>query len=166
MGVPQHSKAVIIVPAPINLRSHVQIYDELHQCMGIPYMFERDGTMSKTLFICNSKKPNAWVDGENRMYLTEGLFEYNDDTLRFVMAHEFAHVLLGHYKKKIAVSLTTTGVMLIANTLIPGIGLLNHLINPVAVNSFSKPQELDADKLAAEACRDVDSYIKNSTSRY
>jgi hypothetical protein len=44
-------------------------------------------------------------------------------------------------------------VMLVANAFIPGVGLLNHVINPaVTNNAVSKPQELEADLAAYKAC--------------
>ena len=40
--------------------------------------------------------------------------------------------------------------MSVAGTFVPGLGYLNHMINPVVTNSFGRQFELGADKLAVE----------------
>lgn len=102
-------------------------------------------------YIVNSKEPNAWLY-EKGIYFTEGLFEFDDDTLKFIMAHEIAHDKLGHVEDRKAVSYVTTGAMLVLNAIIPGAGLLNWAVNPVVVNNFSKKQEFEADSEASRAC--------------
>ena len=42
--------------------------------------------------------------------------------------------------------------MIVANVLLPGAGLLNHIINPTITNNYSKTQEYDADQLASDFC--------------
>ncbi len=98
-----------------------------------------------------NKIPNAWTDGKILVF-TEGIFEFDDDILKFIMAHEIAHESLGHVAKAQGLSMVTTGVMLLVNSIIPGAGLLNHAVNPAIVNNYSKSQELEADKLASQAC--------------
>jgi Zn-dependent protease with chaperone function len=94
---------------------------------------------------------NAWVDS-NRMYTTVGIFQYDDDTVTFIMAHELSHAKLNHVRNKRILGLGITAGMIVVNMVVPGAGLLNHAINPAIVNNFSKPQELEADKLASETC--------------
>ena len=107
---------------------------------------------SKTGFaIANSKEPNAYYTN-GYVYFTEGMFQFDDDTLKFVMAHEIAHQKLGHVQKAQGVSLATTGAMMIVNVFVPGAGLLNHAINPAVVNNYSKSQEYEADREASKAC--------------
>jgi len=93
----------------------------------------------------------AWLDN-NKIFFTEGLFKFDDDTLKFIMAHETSHDKLGHYTKINVINYVTTGLMMVVNTVIPGAGYLSHLINPTVIGAFSKEQELDADKLASETC--------------
>lgn len=102
-------------------------------------------------YIAKSKEQNAWIIND-KIYFTEGLFELDDDTLKFVMAHEISHLKLGHLKNIKKVSYATTGVMMVVNFVIPGAGLLNFLVNPAVVNNFTKTQELEADKLASQTC--------------
>jgi len=105
------------------------------------------------VFMEQSASPNASVNlSGNITYTSAALDKWDDDILTFVTAHEIAHDKLGHVTKKLAVSTTTNVVMIVANQIVPGLGLLNHVIHPAIVNNFSKSQEYDADKLAAEAC--------------
>ncbi len=114
---------------------------EVLTCLDAPVRF----------YIAKSKEQNAWII-DDKIYFTEGLFELDDDTLKFVMAHEIAHLKLGHLKTIKTVSYATTGVMLVVNFIVPGAGLLNLLINPAVVNNFTKTQEYEADKLASQTC--------------
>lgn len=84
--------------------------------------------------------------------MTEGLFDLDDNVIMFALGHEVAHHHLGHVQKAMVASYATTGVMMAANVLIPGAGLLNHLINPAVVNNYSKEQEQEADMLAYKIC--------------
>jgi Zn-dependent protease with chaperone function len=102
-------------------------------------------------YINSATKINAWTDGQSA-YVTVGAFELDDDAVTFIVAHELSHVKLSHVRDKRLLSLGITAGMLVVNTLLPGAGLLNHLVNPAVVNNFSKPQELEADKLASEVC--------------
>jgi hypothetical protein len=105
------------------------------------------------VYLNQDKNSNAFVNVSGNIVFTNGAIEnWDDDILTFVAAHEIAHDKLGHVAKKMTVSYTTTGVMLVANALVPGLGLLNHIINPAVTNNFSKTQEYDADKLASEYC--------------
>ena len=105
------------------------------------------------VFISDKNEPNAWVNiSGNITFTKEALEKYDDDTLTFVAAHEIAHDKLGHVAKKIAVSSTITGAMIVANVFLPGAGLLNHIINPTITNNYSKTQEYDADQLASDHC--------------
>ena len=102
------------------------------------------------LYIARGKEPNAWVTPETHIYITEGMFKYDDNVIAFVFSHELAHLKLNHIKKVQAVSVFTTLGMLVANVFVPGAGLLNYGINPAVTSNFSKTQEYDADKLASE----------------
>jgi len=102
-------------------------------------------------YISNQSEPNAWVT-DDKLYFTEGIFVFDDNVLKFVMSHEIAHNKLGHLAKARTVSYITTGVMMVADIIIPGAGLLNYLANPAIVNNFSKIQEFEADTEASKAC--------------
>ncbi|HQH83859.1 MAG TPA: M48 family metalloprotease [Syntrophorhabdus sp.] len=102
--------------------------------------------------VIESNQINAFMDSrKNLVGLTTGLMNAMDDQeLAFVVAHEVSHNTLGHYGKKVIASEATTTAFRVANVFIPGIGLLNLLVNPAVTNAFSREFELDADRKAAE----------------
>lgn len=105
------------------------------------------------VYISPQKELNAWVNVSGNITFTKGALENFDDyTLTLIAAHEIAHDKLGHVADKMAVSYTTTGVMIVAGALVPGLGLLNYVVNPAVTNNYSKIQEYEADKLASEFC--------------
>lgn len=137
-------RAAYVIPQDIKERPVAAVYDKVVSCLNL------SGEIAPFLFISAGQKPNAWVDSDNKVYLTEGLFRFDDDTIAFVIAHELSHVKLKHVQNKRTVSLATTGVMIVAGVIVPGLGLLNYAVNPAVTNNYSKFQEYDADKLAAE----------------
>ncbi len=105
------------------------------------------------VYISSKDQINAWVSISGSITFTrKALDAWDEDTLTLVAAHEIAHDRLGHVAKKMGVSYTTSTIMAIAGYIVPGLGYLNLLINPAITNNFSKLQEYDADKLAAESC--------------
>ena len=103
--------------------------------------------------ISDDDNANAFINISGHITFTrEALRQWDDDTLTFVAAHEMAHDIMGHVRKKLAVSGATTTAMIVANIFLPGVGYLNHALNPAVVNNYSKTQEYEADKLASEAC--------------
>lgn len=100
--------------------------------------------------VIRSNTPNAYMD-KDTVILTDTLISlFDDGQLKCAGSHEVAHRLLGHYNKRLAASGTITAGMLVANAFLPGVGLLNHLVNPLVTNSFSRSQEMDADAMAVE----------------
>jgi len=131
--------------APDGLKTHFRtIADQVTPCIST--------TADITLMIHQSNEPAAALVDNEKIIFSEGMFRYDDDSLKFVMAHEIAHSKLGHSAKRKAASYATTGAFMVAGFFIPGVGLLNHAVNPAIVNNYSKSQELDADTEAAKAC--------------
>ena len=79
------------------------------------------------------------------------LNHFTDDELTFIYAHEVSHVKLGHVEKRMAASVITSTAFHVASIFIPGAGLVNLLANPVITSAFSRPQEIEADRLAVES---------------
>lgn len=102
-------------------------------------------------YISPEKEPNAFLN-KNAVVLTEGLFAFDDNTIKFVIAHEVAHDILGHIREIKTVSYGVTGIMMVVNAIVPGAGLLNHVINPAVTRNYSKTQETEADMVAYRAC--------------
>jgi Zn-dependent protease with chaperone function len=100
--------------------------------------------------ISPSKAPNAWVNDDNNVILTEGLFSYDDTLLTLIVYHELSHIKLNHIRNRRLVSYATTGIMTAVGFIIPYSGYLNYAVNPAVTNNFSKSQEYDADRLASE----------------
>jgi Zn-dependent protease with chaperone function len=100
--------------------------------------------------VVNSQDVNAWMDSSKHIYMTEGLLKLDKDSIMLISLHELGHDKLGHIYKRAAVSYGITTALIVANVFLPGVGLLNHAINPAVTNNFSKSQEFDADRYAAE----------------
>ena len=147
-GSQQAAKTPYTIPANIKARPTVAIYETLHDCMQIPY-----NSKNMRLYLMRGHAINAGVNKDGRIFITEGAFILDDESLTFILAHELSHVKLDHYNNRVTASYAVTGTMLIVNRIIPGAGYLNHIINPAIVNNFSKTQEYDADKMASEACQ-------------
>ncbi len=101
--------------------------------------------------IVDSEEVNAWTTGGRNfaIFFTRGALErFSDEEITFIYAHEVSHVKLGHVEKKMAASVATTAVLNVAGIFIPGAGLLNLVANPIVTSAFSRPQEMEADKLA------------------
>jgi len=103
------------------------------------------------LAISRDQSPNAMFK-DGWITITEGMFQFDDNALKFVLAHEIAHQKLGHVQKAQALSLSVTGAMIVIGSIVPGAGILNHAVNPAVVNNYSKFQEDDADLEAYNAC--------------
>jgi len=142
-----------VVPEHIQERHTEILYSKVISCPALhgagtyPYVFINPG-----------KEPNAWVDSDDKVHLTEGLYRFDDEVIVFVLAHEISHAKLKHVRNRRVISLVTTGVMIVAGAIVPGLGLLDHVVNPAVTNNYSKLQEYEADKLASEAlakCFDI-----------
>ena len=129
-------------PYPLSKR-FVSLAQEVHKCTAPDIFF--------AVRIVNMKEPNAWII-DDKIYFTESMFKFDDNTLKFIMDHEMSHGKLGHITEIKTVSYVTTGAMMVVNVFVPGAGYLNHVINPAVCNNYSKTQELEADKEASKAC--------------
>jgi len=148
-GCATTQKSADVIPQNIIDRA-APIYYKVAGCLQI--------TDRTELSIHPDKNPGAWTDAKNNVTLTEGLFKYDDETITFALAHELSHAKLNHVQRQRNVSLATTGVMMAVGFIVPGVGLLNHVVNPAVTNNFNKTQEADADRLASESlvrCFDI-----------
>ncbi|MDD5722707.1 MAG: M48 family metalloprotease [Syntrophales bacterium] len=100
--------------------------------------------------------PGAW-NNDRALVFTTGLFSMLDDNeVACVFAHEVAHSVLGHVRKRRAVSSAVTTVSLIANMVVPGTGNVNALANPLMTKAYSRKAESEADIAGVEY---VDRYM-------
>ena len=90
---------------------------------------------------------NAGSAGEGEFVITTGLLQKaNDEQLRGILAHEIAHDDLGHPVK---MQLVGTGVSIGAALLeqvFPGSGAVAPIAGTLIASSYSRPQELEADR--------------------
>ena len=94
---------------------------------------------------------NAWVTTGGEINITLNLLRNLGETGRIcVISHELAHLKSNHYFSKVGISTFTSAVMSAAGTFVPGLGYLDHLVNPAITNSFGRQFELSADELAVE----------------
>jgi Zn-dependent protease with chaperone function len=95
----------------------------------------------------------AYSDEEATFYVTDGLMRLPDPVVDAVIAHEVAHEVLGHIGTRRALSLALSAGFGAAGIVAPGAGLLDLVLNPLAVRAFSRRQELEADRKAVEILR-------------
>jgi predicted Zn-dependent protease len=97
--------------------------------------------------IVDDSNINAGSAGGGEFVVTTGLLQKaNDEQLRGILAHEIAHDDLGHPVK---MQLVGTGVSLGAALLekvFPGSGALVPIAGTLIASSYSRPQELEADR--------------------
>jgi predicted Zn-dependent protease len=90
---------------------------------------------------------NAGSAGEGEFLITTGLLQKaNDEQLRGILAHEIAHDDLGHPVK---MQLVGTGLTLGAALLekvFPASGTITPIAGTLIAASYSRPQELEADR--------------------
>ena len=94
---------------------------------------------------------NAWVTTGGEINITLNLLRNLGETGRIcVISHELAHLKSNHYFSKVGISTFTSAAMSVAGAFVPGLGYLDHLVNPAITNSFGRQFELSADELAVE----------------
>lgn len=97
-----------------------------------------------------SRVATAYSDEEAVFYLTDGLLRMPVDVVEAVVAHEVAHEVLGHIGDRRRLSLSIFAGFTLLGMVAPGVGLLDFIVNPIAVRAFSRHQELAADRRAVE----------------
>jgi len=104
--------------------------------------------------IVDDSNINAGSAGGGEFVITTGLLQKaNDEQLRGILAHEIAHDDLGHPVK---MQLVGTGLSLGAALLeqvFPGSGAVAPIAGTLIASSYSRPQELEADRHAVTILR-------------
>jgi len=94
---------------------------------------------------------NAWVTTGGEINITLNLLRKLDEEERVcIISHELAHLKSNHFFSKVGISTFTSAAMSAASMFVPGLGYLDHVVNPVITNSFGRQFELSADKLAVQ----------------
>jgi Zn-dependent protease with chaperone function len=97
-----------------------------------------------------SRVATANSDEEAVFYFTDGVMRMPPDVIEAVVAHEVAHEVLGHIGDRRQLSLSIFAGFTLLGMVAPGVGLLDFIVNPIAVRAFSRQQELAADRRAVQ----------------
>jgi Zn-dependent protease with chaperone function len=100
-----------------------------------------------------SRVATAYSDEEAVFYFSDGLMGMQRAVIEAVVAHEVAHEVLGHIGDRRQLSLSIFAGFTLLGMVAPGVGLLDFIVNPVAVRAFSRHQEIEADRRAVEILR-------------
>jgi putative metalloprotease len=104
--------------------------------------------------ITDDQEINAANAGNGQFLVTRGLLEKaNDEQLRGVLAHEIAHEDLGHVAK---LQLLGTGLnlgIILLERLFPGSSAITPIAGSFIANSYSRSEELAADRHGVEILR-------------
>ncbi len=100
-----------------------------------------------------TSKVAAVTHEEGVFYFSEGLAAQIPEHVDAFVAHEVAHEVLGHAGKRRALSLGISGGFTVIGFVVPGLGLMDFLVNPVIVRAFTRDQSLDADLRTIEILR-------------
>ncbi len=95
----------------------------------------------------------AWAAEDATFYVSEGLAHQPQAVLDALVARQVAHEILGHQGQRRTLSLSVTAGFVVIGIAMPGLGLLDFLVNPLVVRAFTREQERQADQTAVEILR-------------
>lgn len=108
-----------------------------------------------TFALIKTRQPVASTDEDATFYFSDGLAQMPTPVLQAVIVHEVAHEVLDHVGTRRRMAVGMTGGFSAAGFFVPGVGLLDFMVNPLVVRAFSRKQELAADQRAVEILRDM-----------
>jgi Zn-dependent protease with chaperone function len=97
----------------------------------------------------------AHTGDDATFYFSDGLAQQPARVIDALVAHEVAHELLDHVGQRRALSVSVTGGFAVLGGLLPGLGLLDLVANPLIVRAYTPDQELAADRRAVEVLHDM-----------
>ncbi len=110
-----------------------------------------DPGVSYEVTILNSPAPNAFALPNGRLYVTRGLLALANDTAEAaaVLAHEMAHVIARHASERAELQLRSALFSRVVADVLqdPDAGRVVQAQGKVTIASFSRQQELEADKI-------------------
>ena len=136
---------------PPNDPNTIRVANALHRAA----VAAGDDPSRYTFALINTRHPAAFTDEDATFYISDGLAQMPTQVLQAVIAHEVAHEVLDHVGKRRRMAVGMTGGFSAAGFFVPGVGLIDLLVNPLAVRAFSRKQELEADRRAVEILRDL-----------
>lgn len=102
-----------------------------------------------SICIVESNELLAAINDKNGIAISAGFLKAHwvsgQPFLDCALAHELSHYRLNHIANQKTLSTATSVAFDIANAIIPGVGLLDFIVNPTVSSAFGRDQELDAD---------------------
>jgi len=130
-----------------------QMVQRVAHVLKYSYKHVPDYPLGKYKFnLLRSDAPNARVaPNKSVLYVTTGLVRmFDNGELALIFLHENAHIKYGHVGKHNAVAFASSAVFQIGGAFIPGLALGDSFITPLIANKYSRTQELEADRDAAD----------------
>ena len=95
---------------------------------------------------------NAWVTVDNKINTTAEMNYHLETHERrvAVVAHELAHLKLGHYYQKLGVHIATNAIILATEINYPGSQHYTNTIGGIGLSAFSRSKESEADRIAIQ----------------
>ena len=137
--------------APPGDRNTLRVANALHRAA----VAAGDDPARYTFALIKTRQPTAFTDEDATFYISDGLAQMPAPVLQAVIAHEVAHEVLDHVGTRRRMAVGMTGGFSAAGFFVPGVGLLDYMVNPLVVRAFSRKQELEADRRAVEILRDM-----------
>ena len=103
--------------------------------------------------LIKTRHPVAFTDEDATFYISDGLAQMPTPVLEAAIAHEVAHEVLDHVGTRRRMSAGMMGGFSAAGLFLPGVGLLDLVVNPLVTRAYSRKQELEADQRAVEILR-------------
>ncbi len=103
--------------------------------------------------LVRTREVRAYAAEDATFYVSEGLAHQPQRVLDALVAQTVAHEVLGHGGKRKTLALSLTAGFTVLGIAMPGVGLLDLLVNPIVVRAFTREQERDADQKAIEILR-------------
>src|SRR4029453_8305886 len=106
-----------------------------------------------TFAFIRTRHPVVYTDEDATFYISDGLAAMPMPVLEGTIAQAVAHEVLRPGGTRRRMSAGMTGGFSIAGFFVPGVGMLDYMVNPLVVRACSRKQELDADRRAVEILR-------------
>jgi Zn-dependent protease with chaperone function len=103
--------------------------------------------------LIKTQHPVAFTDEDATFYISDGLARMPAPVLEAAIAHEVAHEVLDHVGTRRRMSVGMVSGFGAAGLFVPGVGLLDFMVNPLVIRAFSRKQKLEADQRAVEILR-------------
>ena len=146
------TSACALLPTPVPERAYSPDTTDPRTRLLSESLYRDDPTRYAFAMI-QTGKVAAVTHEEGIFYFSEGLAAQTPACVDAFVAHEVAHEVLGHVGKRRALSLGVSGGFTVIGFIVPGLGLMDFLVNPVIVRAFTRDQSLDADQKTLEILR-------------